>query len=118
MSKGLVPKNLWDTSVLGEVGPGKVDKQTTSARPTAPNTPLSTAVNFQRGKSQPTAQDPNRPKRNGKKRSYGDSSFEGYGEGYPDDDGGVDTGYSTGDGDMLSGQKRRKKVPMDGFDYD
>jgi hypothetical protein len=43
-----------------------------------------------------------------KKRSYGDSSFEGYGEGYPDDG---DTGYSTGEGDMSGpGLKRRKKV--------
>ncbi len=118
MNKGLVPKSMWDSSVLGDVGPGKGEKQPTSARPTAPNTPLSTAVNFQRGKPQLAAQDPARPKRSVKKRSYGDSSFEGYGEGYPDDDGGIETGYSTGEGDMASGQKRRKKVPMDGFDPD
>ncbi|KAK0720449.1 Rox3 mediator complex subunit-domain-containing protein [Lasiosphaeris hirsuta] len=121
MSKGLVPKNLWDSSVLGEIGPGKGDKQPPSARPTAPNTPLASAINInlQRAKPQPgVGQDVNRPKRGIKKRSYGDSSFEGYNEGYPDDDGGAETGYSTGEGgDMASGQKRRKKVPNDGFEF-
>jgi len=117
MSKGLVPKTLWDSSVLGEIGPGgKGEKQTTSARPTAPNTPLTYgANNIQRPKPMSTAaQEAARPKRSVKKRSYGDSSFEGYGEGYPDD--GAETGYSTGEGDMAPG-KRRKKV-LDGFDLD
>lgn len=119
MAKGLVPKSLWDNSVLGELMPGKGDKPT-SARPTAPNTPLASAVsNIQRVKPVPTAvQEVARPKRSVKKRSYGDSSYEGYGEGYPDDDGGAETGYSTGEGDMASSQKRRKKVLADGFDHD
>jgi hypothetical protein len=57
--------------------------------------------------------DPARPKRAGKKRRYDERSFEGYGEGYVDDD--VDMaagGYSTGDGEdgRRSGKKRRKKV--------
>ncbi|KAK0635412.1 Rox3 mediator complex subunit-domain-containing protein [Bombardia bombarda] len=112
MLKGLVPRSLWDSSVLGDIGPGKGEKQSSSARPTAPNTPLTTGVGLPRAKTQtPSAavQD-NRPKRNVKKRGYGDSSFEGYGEGYPDDDGGAETGYSTGEGDMALSQKRRKKV--------
>ena len=51
-----------------------------------------------------------RPKRNVKKRTYGDSSFEGYGEGYVDDDM-QEMGYSTGDGeDRGGGRKRPKKV--------
>ncbi|KAK3378211.1 Rox3 mediator complex subunit-domain-containing protein [Podospora didyma] len=111
MCKGLMSKSLWDSSVLGEIGPGKGEKQSTSARPTAPNTPLASTVGLQRAKSQaPTSQDAVRPKRGIKKRSYGDSSFEGYGEGYPDDMG-TETGYSTGEGEMGPGQKRRKKVP-------
>jgi len=119
MSKGLVPKGLWDSSVLGEIGPGgKGDKQPTSARPTAPNTPLPYAASLQRPKPMSSAaQEAARPKRSVKKRSYGDSSFEGYGEGFPDDDGGAETGYSTGEGDMVPG-KRRKKVLGDGFDPD
>ncbi|KAH0538643.1 hypothetical protein FGG08_004780 [Glutinoglossum americanum] len=57
--------------------------------------------------------DPARPKRAGKKRRYDERSFEGYGEGYVDDD--VDMGaggYSTGDGEdgRRSGKKRRKKT--------
>ncbi|KAK3945068.1 mediator of RNA polymerase II transcription subunit 19 [Diplogelasinospora grovesii] len=119
MAKGVVPKSMWDSSVLGEVGPGKGEKQTTSARPTAPNTPSASIIGLPRPtKPLPQsaavgAQDANRPKRNVKKRGYGDSSFEGYGDGYPDDDLGGDTGYSTGEGDMVNAQKRRKKVPID-----
>ena len=115
MVKGLVPKTQWDNQVLGELGPGKGDKQPSSARPTAPNTPLAAAVNLPRPKPTSTiAQEAARPKRSIKKRSYGDSSFEGYG----DDDGGLETGYSTGEGEMGSSQKRRKKVLADGFDHD
>ncbi|KAG7288976.1 RNA polymerase II holoenzyme/mediator subunit [Staphylotrichum longicolle] len=113
MGKGIVPKNLWDSSVLGDLGPGKGEKQTLSARPTAPNTPLPSAG--LQGVPRPKVGTPlpqDRSKRNTKKRSYGDSSFEGYGEGFPDDETGADTGYSTGEGDMVSGQKRRKKTHM------
>ncbi len=57
-----------------------------------------------------------RPKRTGKKRRYDEHSFEGYGEGYVDDDGdlGGGTGYSSGDGDGSrrggSAKKKRKMV--------
>ncbi|KAK3326531.1 Rox3 mediator complex subunit-domain-containing protein [Apodospora peruviana] len=113
MSKGLVPKSIWDTSVLGELGPGKGDKQTSSAKPTAPNTPLNLGAGLPRAKQPgtPSAGDANRPKRNIKKRGYGESTYEGYGEGYDD---GAETGYSTGEGDMASGQKRRKKAHYTG----
>lgn len=55
-----------------------------------------------------------RPKRSGRKRRYDEHSFEGYGEGYVDDDGDLigSPGYSSGEGsrqDSLS-KKRRKKV--------
>ena len=112
MSKGPVNRSVWDTSVLGELAPSGADpsKTTSSTKPTAPGTPLaSTPGGMVRSKTQGLpGQDPARPKRNIKKRAYGDSSFEGYGEGFPDDDGGVETGYSTGEGE--GGQKRRKKV--------
>lgn len=107
MSKGPIPKGVWDTSVLGELAPsnGDASKQPSSARPTAPNTPLH-IPGVNRLKIQGAAgNDPNRPKRNIKKRTYGDSSFEGYGEGFPDD---AEGGYSTGEGE--GSQKRRKKV--------
>lgn len=114
MAKGVVPKSVWDSSVLGELGPlgvARADKH----KSTAPNTPVpnytATAVSAPqpRAKSQQTLtpQGGVRPQRNVKKRSYGDSSFEGYGEGFPDDG---DTGYSTGEGDLSGpGLKRRKK---------
>lgn len=63
----------------------------------------------------PTPQSPenSRPKRAGKKRSYNDSSFAGYGEGYADDDDvDLDAGsYSNSEeGSRASGKKKRKKV--------
>jgi hypothetical protein len=117
MGKGIVPKNVWDSSVLGDLGPGKGEKQPVSARPTAPNTPLPSSglSSVPRPKvGTPLGQD--RSKRNIKKRSYGDSSFDGYGDGFPDDEAGAETGYSTGEGDMVSGQKRRKKVLINSYE--
>lgn len=112
MAKGPISKGVWDTSVLGDLAPSNVDgsRQPSSARPTAPNTPLPGTPGAM-GRLKPQGalgQDPSRPRRNIKKRTYGDSSFEGYGEGFPDDDAGMDTGYSTGEGE--GSQKRRKKV--------
>lgn len=111
MSKGPVSRSVWDTSVLGELAPSGVDpSKPPSAKPTTPGTPLgSTPSGMNRSKPHGLpGQDPARPKRNIKKRTYGDSSFEGYAESFPDDDGGAETGYSTGEGE--GGQKRRKKA--------
>ncbi|KAL8736246.1 MAG: hypothetical protein Q9166_000401 [cf. Caloplaca sp. 2 TL-2023] len=55
----------------------------------------------------------NRPKRTGKKRRYDDHSFEGYGEGFLDDDGDVIVelgGNSSDDGSRKGGSKKRRKV--------
>ncbi|KAM0518481.1 hypothetical protein ACHAPE_004244 [Trichoderma viride] len=113
LAKGQVPKSFWDSSVLGDIGPSNGDSsKAPSAKPTAPNTPLismSGAAAMSRPKSQLLpGQNAARPQRSIKKRSYGDSSYEGYGEGFPDDDTGLETGYSTGEGE--GGQKRRKKA--------
>lgn len=111
MSKGPIPKSVWDTSVLGDLAPSSTDPtKPSSAKPTTPGTPLATtpgAVNRPRP-SIPPGNDPSRPKRSIKKRAYGDNSFEGYGEGFPDDDG--EAGYSTGEGE--GGQKRRRKASL------
>lgn len=107
MSKGPIPKTVWDMSVLGELAPtgSGPAKPLSTGKLTTPGTPNLNAGTALGAKAQLAAsQDPARSRRNIKKRSYGDSSFEGYGEGFPDDDG----GYSTGDGE--GGQKRRKKV--------
>ncbi|KAG6039077.1 hypothetical protein E4U41_003345 [Claviceps citrina] len=115
MSKGPIPKSVWDTSVLGDLAPfiGNSSKPI-PGKPSAPNTPLFSTPNAT-GRPRPPPvplppghHDPNRPRRNVKKRSYGDSSYEGYAEGFPDDDGAMETGYSTAEGE--GNLKRRKKV--------
>ena len=116
MSKGIVPKSAWDSSVLGELGPsnpGKGDKAASVVKASAPGTPTtSVSAGPLRTKPLPAnAQGAVRPQRNTKKRSYGDNSFEGYGDGFPDDENAGEAGYSTGDGEIgAPGQKRRKKV--------
>ncbi|KAH8821847.1 Rox3 mediator complex subunit-domain-containing protein [Xylogone sp. PMI_703] len=105
MAKGVVPKELWNSSVLGELAAQdhtSIVKQATSKLPTAASAPaVREPINAR-------TEIP-RPKRNIKKRTYGDSSFEGYGEGYVDDD--MQEGYSTGDGDERGAGKKRKKTP-------
>ena len=60
--------------------------------------------------------EPARPRRAGKKRSYNDNSFEGYGDGYVDDDGEMDRGVNSNsdDGSSGVGRKKRKKVGLVG----
>ena len=62
----------------------------------------------------PSANEAARPKRIGKKRRYDEHSFEGYGEGFVDDDGDPldHDGYTSGEGSRKSSisKKKRKKV--------
>ncbi len=106
MAKGAVPIKVWDSSVLGDISPANADtaKQGLQSK-TAPGTPLGVHGASGLKPKQPGVLAPGvpRPQRSNKKRGYGDSSFDGYGDGFPDD------GYSTGDGEGGS-QKRRKKV--------
>lgn len=106
MAKGPLPVKDWDSSVLGDLTPGSMEalRQGLGGKVTAPGTPSATTPNPFARKQQQGPQGAVRPQRTTKKRGYGDNSFEGYGEGFPDD------GYSTGDGDDRGGQKRRKKV--------
>lgn len=105
MARGVIPKDMWNSSVLGELVP-----------PSAPAQPAKGVQNGVKTQQPPQAAgvrtvkpEVPRPKRNIKKRTYGDASFEGYGEGFVDDDA-QETGYSTGDGDERTGRKRPKKV--------
>lgn len=109
MAKGVIPKQMWDSSVLGELD--IPEKKLAAQVPLKP-----TSVGMQKSVSQQSGAIPRsskadlaRPKRAVKKRGYDESSFEGYGEGYVDDDM-VDAGYSTGEGDDRGSGKRRKKV--------
>ncbi|KAI1802946.1 Rox3-domain-containing protein [Daldinia bambusicola] len=109
MAKGSIPKAAWDSSVLGDLAPGTLPKKgshDSAARQTAPSTPAASAPGITPKSNKPLTPQIDRNRRIGKKRSYQDSSFEGYGEGYADDDTG---GYSTGDGDERSKLKRRKQ---------
>lgn len=116
----------FDASVLGieivSLGPVAPDgKMAAGAKTAATNgaTPRAAAPTS----TSPAAAnaEPPRPKRAGKKRRYDEHSFEGYGEGFVDDD--VDGaagvgggGYSTSDGgEKRGGKKKRKKVSVDDF---
>lgn len=105
MAKGKIPKMKWDSAVLGEVAapaPKVVPVMQNGAK-----TPITNPI-MQRTKSEVP-----RPKRNVKKRTYGDSSYEGYGEGYVDDDA-QETGYSTNDGDDRGISRKRTKKTSPG----
>jgi hypothetical protein len=105
MARGIVPKEIWNPNVLGEVN-------STSSAETAKMVYNGVKTPVPQGAAVARASqgDGPRPKRNVKKRTYGDSSFEGYGEGYVDDDL-QERGYSTGEGDdRPGGRKRPKKV--------
>ncbi|KAI0405242.1 Rox3-domain-containing protein [Xylaria palmicola] len=110
LARGQIPKALWDSSVLGDLAPGNALKKASSdqvPRATAPSTPALSATGGAQKSNKPMASQLDRARRLGKKRSYQDSSFDGYGEGYDDDTG----GYSTGDADDRSSKlKRRKQV--------
>jgi len=77
------------TAMANAALPGGVKKLGVQQPPTRPASPAPGAGR--------------RPERSGKKRSYAESSFKGYGEGYADDD--IDS-----DADGSVAQKRRRKV--------
>lgn len=105
MARGIIPKDAWNNSVLGELVTPSTPSDVAKLAQNSVKKPLTqTAMAPRPGKVEGP-----RPKRNIKKRTYGDASFEGYGEGYVDDDA-QDGGYSTGDGDDRTGRKRPKKV--------
>lgn len=104
MSRGKISKSAWDDAVLGEIATRPPPEPAKAMHSSAKN-----PIHQNAGMGRPSKGDIPRPKRNVKKRSYGDSSFEGYGEGFVDDDN-QDTGYSTGEGDDRAGRKRPKKV--------
>lgn len=107
MARGPIAKDKWDSSVLADFAGGS--KGSSSAKATAPGTPLNPAISaVPRIKTQGPAPPEVVRARRVKKRSYNDSSFEGY-------ETGGDTGYSTGEGE--AGTKRRKKVLRAITDY-
>jgi len=116
MAKSSIPKTRWDSSVLGDLDLPDKKAPLSNTVPAKPNVLAHTNTAAQNIAGQrPSKVDVARPKRNVKKRHYEDSSFEGYGEGYVDDEA-PDTGYSTGDGeDRGTAPKRRKKAATGSF---
>lgn len=109
MAKGPIPKAVWDSAVLGDLAPGNLPKKTgldPVARQTAPSTPAASAPGVTPKPGKPLTPQVDRSSRPGKKRGYQDNNFDGYGEGYADDDTG---GYSTASGDGRPSTKRRKQ---------
>jgi hypothetical protein len=110
---GPVPNNDFWEDVLGHE---KSVKQSAapaepSKKPIAAPTPAfrqPATANGTPAASTPRPADSGRPKRAGKKRSYTDDSFVGYGDGFPEDDDLEGSLYSSGDAG--SSKKKRRKV--------
>ncbi|KAK2760796.1 hypothetical protein FQN54_002034 [Arachnomyces sp. PD_36] len=92
-----------DTGMRKSMGPSTGNGRLSQSNGTPKPTPVQNTDNA-------------RPRRAGKKRSYNDSSFVGYGEGYADDDGDVDVGFysNSEEGGRTSGKKKRKKDHISG----
>ncbi|OQV02102.1 hypothetical protein CLAIMM_07352 [Cladophialophora immunda] len=94
MQPGTVRNNAHWEDVLG------FDKPKPNVAPEQQPTPRPMANGVVRPPQQPSAEAKRQTR--GKKRSYGDDSFVGYGEGYSDPE--------DGDGDEYGSQRKRKKV--------
>jgi len=113
MEPGLVPNNEAWEDILGheKAKPIPSPAELATKKPLPPitnnakpnhNTPSNTS-------GTPSAEVA-RPKRSGRKRRYDEHSFEGYGEGYVDDDGEIGGGgYSSGDGEGSRGSSKKKR---------
>ncbi len=126
MQPGPVPNNTEWEDLLGfekvapvpavmESAPKGVSKKEV---PTGKANGVTNGARLKTGKA--SAADGPRPKRSGKKRRYDEQSFEGYGEGFVDDEGDPAMtgggGGSSGDGSRMGGvSKKRRKVTIQGW---
>ena len=102
---------MWEDAL----GHEKVRPVTGPEVPVRKNLPTAAPAQRPNGAVRPqaaNAADVIRPRRANKKRSYADNSFEGYGDGFVDDEGDLDVAaYSDSeDGGGGPGRKKRKKV--------
>lgn len=108
MARGAIPKAAWNSAVLGDIVMPAAPVRPV-ARPIVKPTmggAVKAPISQVGGVKRPAKEVP-RPQRTMKKRTYDDTSYEGYGEGYVDDEL-QDVGYSEGDGD--GSRKKLKKV--------
>ncbi|PGH17162.1 hypothetical protein AJ79_01300 [Helicocarpus griseus UAMH5409] len=120
LEPGTLPNHEFWEDALGHEKPSKVAPGTGTDAKTVGTLPGQVRRPNQANGAYPSVSTPvaenTRPKRTGKKRSYNDSSFVGYGEGFPDDDGDIDSGiYSNSEeGGRGQGKKKRKKDHISG----
>ena len=120
LQPGKVPDNDYWEDLLGidKVKPNDLNvkgvKSTTGTKASGPQlngARAPTATTASANASQPA--EPIRARRTTKKRRYDDGSFEGYGEGYADDD--MDPGYSSGESRSTknsAGHRKRRKTKV------
>ena len=112
LKPGKVPRNAEWENVLGHDKKATTeDVKTRKLEAHREEAQYSTAsvkvqVNGHRVNGPTSAPEANRPRRMGKKRSYVDSSFEGYGEGFDDD---VHDDDSSNEGSRRSSNSRKKR---------
>jgi Rox3 mediator complex subunit len=103
----------WD-DVLGHEKPRPLQVQDPAGKKPAPGAPQRTQLNGNTARTaSQAAAEAIRPRRTGKKRSYADNSFEGYGDGFVDDEAvDLDQNFlsNSEDGSHGPGRKKRKKV--------
>lgn len=112
LQPGQVPNTIWDwEEVLGHEKP-KIVASTANAKtnPSLTATPSGYINGTDAANATTVGSEAIRPKRVGRKRRYDDYSFEGYGEGYVDDDAEIVEGDGDSSGDGGSTAKKRKKV--------
>lgn len=108
---GPVPNNEYWEDVLGyEKQPKNASPVIEPSRKPSISTPMFRQPSQLNGTPRASTPRPSagRPQRAGKKRSYTDDSFVGYGDGFPDDEDMEGSLYSNSDAG--SSKKRRKKV--------
>lgn len=121
MEPGPVPNNeIWEDLLGHEKAKQILAPADVPAKKSIPNPTNTVRPNIQSNTTNTIARaagEVARPKRSGKKRRYDEDSFEGYGEGYVDDDGDPGgAGYSSGDGEgSRRGGSSKKKRKMVGF---
>ena len=107
MQPGMLPDNNYWEDLLGHDKPKPIESNAKASK-----LPANTAKTDGHVNGTTTNTEPIRPKRSSKKRRYDDESFEGYGEGFVDDE--IDmAGYSSGETQFSrrsNPTKKRKKV--------
>lgn len=116
MQPGPLPDNSKWEEVLGIDKPKPVlagaDPKVRPSISTAPTNGLINGYRPHAINTQITSSEAARPKRTAKKRRYDDSSFEGYAEGFMDDEADImdPGGYSSGDGASRSNASKKRKT--------